>query len=93
MKGPEDSFDHIPESDHSNAASFRSSEDEHQGGHFESLRRRNRSAAYSSLAIMLNSENAESHAEGVPHDLKSLMSVNERLQISQTLDYPPMLSL
>lgn len=59
----------------------------------ESLCRQNRSAAYSSLALVLNSENVESHVEGMHHDLKSLMSVNERLQIFRTLNYSSMLSL
>lgn len=70
MGGPEGSFDNTPESDHNNAASPRSSEDEHQDEHFGSICRRNLSAAYSSLALVLSSENAESHAEGMPHDLK-----------------------
>ena len=70
MEGPEGSFDHAPESDNSNAASLRSSEDKHQGEHFGFICRRNRSAAYSSLALVLNSESAESHVEGMPHDLK-----------------------
>ncbi len=37
MKDSEDSFDYILESDHNNDVSLRSSEDEHQSEHFESV--------------------------------------------------------
>lgn len=53
--------------DRSGAASIRSSEGEHQEGHVRSTYCRNRSAAYSPFASVLNSENVKSHAEGMLH--------------------------
>lgn len=68
MGGSEDRFDHTAQGDRSSVASVKSSEGEHQEGHVRSPYCRNRSAAYSLFASVLNSESVKSHAESMPLD-------------------------
>lgn len=70
MGGSQDHFDHTAQGDRSSAASVRSSEGAYMEGHVRSTYCRNRFAAYSSFASVLNSESVKPHAEGMPHGLR-----------------------